>query len=250
MVLSNISKHTKIGLPKVKAAHGCDWAKLLQAIPLIAAVMTLPSCQKNASEQGQDAARSQPPSTGTQAASQQQAVLPPPTAPEWEFSTTAPALARAYDANSVSADYKFKGHRFKISGFITGISTDLFGNAVIQLLGGVNEFLEPQAVLVNSEKPQVATLAKGAQITLICTGNGDIIKSPMMKDCVFAPPPEPPAPNPQQETRGVAVPPPAIFPEQPAQPPASQTRHQGAPSMPNVAPGQSLVPPPGSAPGY
>ncbi len=101
------------------------------------------------------------------------------------FETTARKIAAAYSENTVAADNKFKGQRFMVSGAISDINTDFTGSPVIILVGGVNPFLEPQAELIEPEMQKAASLKKGQQITLICTGKGDIAKTPMMSDCVI-----------------------------------------------------------------
>lgn len=103
----------------------------------------------------------------------------------FQFTTTAKELATLYEENTVAADNKFKGKRFEIAGTIAAINTDFMDSAIIVLKGGVNEFMEPQAELVDAEKQKAASLKKGQKIALICTGAGDIAKSPMMKDCVI-----------------------------------------------------------------
>ena len=100
-----------------------------------------------------------------------------------EFSTTAKDIAAAYEKNTVSADNRFKGKRFEVSGFISDINTDIMGHAVIVVKGGVNEFMEPQAQLEDSERQKAASLVKGQKIAMICTGKGDIVKTPMMESC-------------------------------------------------------------------
>lgn len=104
-------------------------------------------------------------------------------APADEFSTTANQIALEYDANTVAADAIYKGKRFQITGTVAEISTDFMDNAVVQMKGGVNEFLEPQFKLADAEKSKAASLAKGVSITMSCVGNGDIAKTPMLDDC-------------------------------------------------------------------
>jgi len=101
------------------------------------------------------------------------------------FNTTAHELAAAYNENTLAADNKFKGKRFVITGVVSDINTDMFNNAVVMLHGGVNQFMEPQARLAESEKPKAAELKKGASISLTCTGRGDVAKTPMMEKCVL-----------------------------------------------------------------
>jgi DNA-directed RNA polymerase subunit RPC12/RpoP len=102
-----------------------------------------------------------------------------------EFETTAQELALAYAKNSVSADAKFKGHRYSVSGIVSDINTDIENHAVIVLIGGSNPFILPQFQINDDYKNIAANVKQGQSITLICTGYGDILKSPLSKDCVF-----------------------------------------------------------------
>ncbi|MDH1443212.1 OB-fold putative lipoprotein [Pseudomonas sp. GD03722] len=97
---------------------------------------------------------------------------------------SAQQLAQAYDRNTVAADQQFKGKRFKVTGTVDSINTDMFGNPYITLRGGVNQFMEPQFELKKSHANYAATLQRGMRISLICTGGGDIAKIPMSQNCV------------------------------------------------------------------
>lgn len=97
---------------------------------------------------------------------------------------SAQQLAQAYDRNTVAADQQFKGKRFKVTGTMDSINTDMFGNPYITLRGGVNQFMEPQFELKKSHANYAATLQRGMRISLICTGGGDIAKIPMSQNCV------------------------------------------------------------------
>lgn len=94
-------------------------------------------------------------------------------------------IAVAYNKNTVAADQKFKNKRFIIKGRVTDITTDIFDNAVVHMSGGVNQFMEPQFQLQESQKSMAGNLNKGDQVTLECTGKGDIAKTPMHDDCIF-----------------------------------------------------------------
>ena len=96
---------------------------------------------------------------------------------------TAQALASSYDANTVAADARFKGKRFKITGTVSDINTDFSGDPYVTLRGGVNQFMEPQFGFDKSDSGQLAALSKGSKVTMFCTGKGDIAKTPMSKDC-------------------------------------------------------------------
>jgi len=96
---------------------------------------------------------------------------------------TAQALASSYDANTVAADARFKGKRFKVTGTVSDINTDFSGDPYVTLRGGVNQFMEPQFGFEKSDSGQLAALSKGSKVTMVCTGKGDIAKTPMSEDC-------------------------------------------------------------------
>lgn len=114
----------------------------------------------------------------------QPAKVTAPVAPLFEVS--AQQLAQAYDRNTVAADQQFKGKRFKVTGVVESINTDLFGNPYVTLRGGVNQFMEPQFELDDAHANYAAGLQSGMRISLICTGRGDVAKTPMSKGCVPA----------------------------------------------------------------
>lgn len=105
---------------------------------------------------------------------------------EPSIEVSAQQLAQAYDRNTVAADQQFKGKRFKVTGVVESINTDMFGNPYVTLRGGVNQFMEPQFELDDAHASYAAGLQSGMRISLICTGRGDVAKTPMSKDCAPA----------------------------------------------------------------
>jgi hypothetical protein len=105
---------------------------------------------------------------------------PAPTAPPTEV--TAVELARAYDANTVAADQKFKGKVLRITGIVQDISTDMTGDAYLELKG-INQFLSVRAELKKGQDEKAAKLMKGDKVVLDCIGAGDALKSPMNNEC-------------------------------------------------------------------
>ena len=59
-------------------------------------------------------------------------------------------------------------------------------NPHVTLRGGVNQFMEPQFELDDAHASYAAGLQSGMRISLICTGRGDVSKTPMSKDCAPA----------------------------------------------------------------
>lgn len=128
------------------------------------------------------------PKTNTNSSSDQTATTQiSPTAPPARvlINATAGEIAKAYEENTVSADMTFKGKTLKIVGVVTDINTDFMGRPYITLKGGVNQFMEPQFSFPKEAMGQLAEVRKGKKVTVICTGAGDVAKTPMMKDCSF-----------------------------------------------------------------
>ena len=98
---------------------------------------------------------------------------------------TASQLARAYSENTVAADQVFKGRKYKISGTVKDINTDIFGNPYLVLRGGENMFMEPQFGFESSGSGSLSALRKGMKVNLICMGHGDVAKTPMSGECIL-----------------------------------------------------------------
>jgi hypothetical protein len=100
-----------------------------------------------------------------------------------QFSTSAQDIAVAYNEDAVAADMKFKGKRFRVNGVITNINNNILGNPYLVLDGGVNVFSDPQFDFDKSDISTFTHLRKSMLVTLICTGQGDIVKTPMSDNC-------------------------------------------------------------------
>lgn len=98
---------------------------------------------------------------------------------------TSAQVASSYDENTVAADILFKGKKVQVTGKITDINTDLFGNPYL-VLAGTNQFMGPQFKFDKSDISVMAALKKGATVKVICTGKGDVVKTPMFEDCAIS----------------------------------------------------------------
>ena len=95
---------------------------------------------------------------------------------------TSAKVAQDYEDNTVAADIQYKGKRVKVSGRITDINTDFLGKPYL-VLAGTNQFIGPQFKFGKADISALATLKKGAQISVVCTGKGDVVKTPMFEEC-------------------------------------------------------------------
>lgn len=89
-----------------------------------------------------------------------------------------------YDDNEIAADEKYKGNTIEVSGKVTDIGKDMFDNLQLSLQGK-SQFMSVMATLEDSQKSKASKLKKGQKVTLICTGKGKILTSPMLDDCVI-----------------------------------------------------------------
>jgi osmotically-inducible protein OsmY len=88
----------------------------------------------------------------------------------------------------------YKGRTLAVTGTVSSINKD-FTDSVYLMLETSNEFMGIHANLRGSEVSKASTLSKGSIVTVVCEGNGMIVGSPMLKDCVIQPY--------QQQERGV-----------------------------------------------
>lgn len=120
------------------------------------------------------------------------------------IAVTAFELQRAYGANTVAADDKYKGVRLLVSGTVKDINTDIAGAAYLVLASG-DEFSNPKATMASSERTSASKLRQGQAVTLLCVGGGDILKSAMLENCVFSAPGAVASESPPSETATEAV---------------------------------------------
>lgn len=97
---------------------------------------------------------------------------------------TAMQVSTGYDENTVAADMLYKDKRVQVTGRILDINTDFMGYPYL-ILAGHNRVLAPQFKFGKSHLSSIAALKKGAEVSVICIGTGDLAKTPMFKDCEF-----------------------------------------------------------------
>lgn len=98
---------------------------------------------------------------------------------EKPIDVTAAELVQAYEDNEVGADSKYKGKKLRISGVITSIDSGYNDMPIVQLEG--KQF---KGVSVNGlDKTAASNLKKGAKVSFICKGAGEVIGFPSVDDC-------------------------------------------------------------------
>lgn len=103
---------------------------------------------------------------------------------ETALPVTAQQLFDAYDSNEVAADKQYKGKLLQIDGKVASIDSGLTDSAQVQLATS-NDFMSVTATGDEAFDDAAAGLSKNQSISLLCRGEGEIIGSPMVGDCVI-----------------------------------------------------------------
>lgn len=111
-----------------------------------------------------------------------------PSQSEIQIETTAEEMIKTYEANEAKGDAIYKDKTIKIVGIVDSISSDFSDKAVVMLSSGKDKYSFNNIHASGDEQfhNQAINLNKGNKITLICTGNGEAIGSPFLKNCVFS----------------------------------------------------------------
>ncbi|WP_408951441.1 OB-fold protein [Lysobacter sp. Hz 25] len=111
-------------------------------------------------------------------------------APKAEISAAATAdaitldaatLHQAYEANEIAADQQYKGKLLRINGTIADVASDVSDDPLVSLR--VSDFESVHAK--GLAKDVAASLSKGQSITLTCTGDGEVIGTPVLSNCTL-----------------------------------------------------------------
>jgi len=95
---------------------------------------------------------------------------------------TADDLCSEYESNEIAADKKFKDKNLELTGIITSIDSDFSDDAVVHLkCGGEHSFESVSCSFLSTD--EAATLKKGSKITLLGKSTGEVMGSPMVKNC-------------------------------------------------------------------
>jgi hypothetical protein len=106
-------------------------------------------------------------------------------APGTPVRITAAGLLSAYQHDPTGADRIYKQKRVAVTGEVTAVPTrDFRGNVMLRL--GMPDVLESvRATLAGSSSSVAVMVGKGQTISMVCTGEGALIGSPILRDCVL-----------------------------------------------------------------
>lgn len=105
---------------------------------------------------------------------------PPPAAPPIDVDSV--ALWKAYQANEVAADDRFKGRQLKVVGVVDTIQKDVTGRPQL-ILRTPDRFSRIAAGMLASESGDVAKLSAGQKIVVQCEGAGVVLGAIALADC-------------------------------------------------------------------
>lgn len=91
-------------------------------------------------------------------------------------------LWQDYEANEVAADNRYKGKRLRVTGRVRSVEKNLADAAVLDLAGG-HPIFWTNATLDSAQTQQAATLTKGSQVVVECTGAGRMMRVPQLEEC-------------------------------------------------------------------
>lgn len=100
---------------------------------------------------------------------------------ESAIEVTAVQLQKDYDANEVAADQTYRGRILRVSGKVSSINKNIADDPYVVLrtkdFAGVHAHFQSAGPL--------ADLKKGEAISVRCRGDGFMVTSPMLRDCVL-----------------------------------------------------------------
>lgn len=111
------------------------------------------------------------------------ATTAPAEPPAEALKVTASEMAQAYADNEAAGDAKYKDKLLEISGTIEAIDKDIADATVVRLKG--KDFHSVMANLAESEEEKALALKKRGKIILKCTGAGEIMGSPVARNCII-----------------------------------------------------------------
>lgn len=89
-----------------------------------------------------------------------------------------------YDANAVAADNVYKERQLRVTGRLLAIERPFGGDVLLTLAGG-NPMFHTLATLDSTETQRAATLGRESIITVQCTGDGAMMRMPILKECTY-----------------------------------------------------------------
>lgn len=96
---------------------------------------------------------------------------------------SADEILSVYEENEVLGDQRFKGRDIVLSGKIKAINSGI-GDDPYLTFRVKDMFSSPQAHFAEGYREKAATMKKGEEVSLYCTGGGEAIGTPLLRNCI------------------------------------------------------------------
>lgn len=96
---------------------------------------------------------------------------------------SATELYEMFEANEVSAKYRFDKKRLQVTGRIEAVEIDVTGSPVVQLSAG-RRYDYVLATFSRADMSMIAPLQKGQDVAVLCAGVTKALGTPFLRDCV------------------------------------------------------------------
>lgn len=94
-------------------------------------------------------------------------------------------LVKAYEANEVAADNKYKGRWLLVAGKVDSVKKDILDDAFVTIGSGKQfEVVQGQCYFDDSEKQALADLERGQTIGVVCKGDG-LLMNVQLRECIL-----------------------------------------------------------------
>ncbi|MNR18310.1 tRNA-anti-like protein [compost metagenome] len=90
-----------------------------------------------------------------------------------------------YAENEYAADQKYKGRAHLVRGKVRRITSG-FRDEPIVIFQSDQQFKDPQASFRTIDSARISALRRGQKLDLMCVGSGEVMGTPMFKNCAFA----------------------------------------------------------------
>lgn len=103
-----------------------------------------------------------------------------------EASLSASQLLKAYENNKLQAQQTYEGHRYKVSGIVTAIGSDIADQPYVTVGTGAQfEVTQVQCMFAREQSGQLAKLNKGQSLSVEGTVKGYVMNV-LLEDCRLA----------------------------------------------------------------
>lgn len=97
---------------------------------------------------------------------------------------SANTIQRDYEKNEINADLKYKNKDLIVNGKIKSIKKDVYNNPYLELYGGTNQFLSPNANFNDKYINWLSSLKRNQKVKIVCLSSKLFGGSVYLEDCI------------------------------------------------------------------